>query len=104
VDDALPRAAGVSIVARVVRQFEAAHELVTLGKAIALPALPTMGARLDLRSHGVEAPLEVVSVTLKSEVGRSAGYRDLPRLRTTGLVRARPRGRLARERVDITQT
>jgi hypothetical protein len=32
---------------------------VTLEKMIELPALPTMGAWLDLRSQGVEAPLEV---------------------------------------------
>src|SRR5262245_42648447 len=53
--------------ARIVRQFEAPHELVTLEKVIELPALPTMGTRLDLRSEGAEAPLEVVSVTLRPE-------------------------------------
>src|SRR5262245_31762289 len=53
--------------ARLIRQFEAAHELVTLEKVITLPAQPTMGTRLDLRSQGVEAPLEVVSVTLRAE-------------------------------------
>ena len=42
-------------------------ELVTLEKVIALPVLPTRGARLDLRSEGVKAPLEVVGVTLKTE-------------------------------------
>jgi hypothetical protein len=52
---------------RIVRQFEAPHELVTLEKVIERPALPTMGARLDLRSEGVEAPLEVVGVTLRPE-------------------------------------
>jgi hypothetical protein len=40
---------------------------VTLEKVITLPALPTMGARLDLRSQGIEAPLEVVSITLRPE-------------------------------------
>jgi len=54
----------VSIMARIVRQFEAPPEL---EKIIELPALPTMGARLDLRSEGVEAPLEVVGVTLRPE-------------------------------------
>jgi hypothetical protein len=32
---------------------------------VTLPALPTMGARLDLRAHGVEAPLKVVGLTLR---------------------------------------
>jgi hypothetical protein len=32
--------------ARVIRQFEAPHELVTLEKVTALPALPTMGAAI----------------------------------------------------------
>jgi hypothetical protein len=57
----------VSITARIVRQFEAPHELVTLEKVIELPPMPTMGTRLDLRSEGVEAPLEVVGVTLRPE-------------------------------------
>ena len=42
----------------------------TLEKVIALPELPTMGTRLDLRSEGVEAPLEVVAITLRPEVRR----------------------------------
>jgi len=67
VDDALSRAASVSIMARILRQFEAPHELVTLQKVIALPALPTMGARLYLLAQGVEMPLEVVALTLRSE-------------------------------------
>jgi hypothetical protein len=59
----------VSVVARVIRQFEAPHELVTLEKVITLPAMPTMGARLDLGSRGVEAPLAVVGWTLRPENG-----------------------------------
>jgi hypothetical protein len=39
----------------------------TLEKVLTLPALPTMGARLDLRSEVVETPLEVVGVTLRPE-------------------------------------
>ena len=54
--------------ARIVPQFEALHELVKLEKVIELPALPTMGARLDLRSEGLKTPLEVVGVTLRPEV------------------------------------
>src|SRR5262245_40759856 len=54
---------GVSIPARVIRQFEAPHELVTLERVIKLPALATMGTRLDLRNEGMEAPLAVVGWT-----------------------------------------
>src|SRR5262245_50184048 len=53
VDDALPRAAGVSIMARIVRQFEAPHELVTLEKVIELPALHGL-ALLQRAEEGVE--------------------------------------------------
>src|SRR5262245_20391366 len=67
VASSLAPGSGVSVVAHVIRQFQASHELVTLEKLITLPALPTMGARLDLRSRGVEAPLEVVSITLRAE-------------------------------------
>jgi putative ABC transport system substrate-binding protein len=96
-DGALASGAGVSIMAQIVGQFEAPHEMVTLEKVITLPAMPTMGSRLDLRSQGVEAPLEVVGVTLRSEVdgplhadiflayeplagarlGREGGWRDV---------------------------
>ena len=34
---------------------------------MALPSQPTMGARLDLCSQGVETPLEVIGGTLRPE-------------------------------------
>lgn len=54
--------AHVSPVARIIRQFQEGREAVTLARLVALPHMPTMGTRLDLRAHGVEAPLEVVAV------------------------------------------
>jgi hypothetical protein len=56
----------MSLVARVIRQFHEGREAVTLARLVALPHMPTMGTRLDLRAQGVEAPLEVVAVTLRA--------------------------------------
>jgi hypothetical protein len=56
----------VSLVARVVRQFHDGPEAVSLERVVALPHMPTMGTRLDLRAEGVEAPLEVVAVTIRA--------------------------------------
>jgi len=67
VDDALPRTANVSIMARIARQFAAPDELVTPEKVVELPAMPTMGARLDLRREGVETPLEVIRLKIRPE-------------------------------------
>jgi hypothetical protein len=58
----------VSIVARVVRQFGTAGELVALQKVMALPDTSTIGTRLDLRHVGVRMPAEVVRVTLRHAV------------------------------------
>jgi hypothetical protein len=70
---ALASGASVSIVARVVRQFEAPRGLVTLEKVLTLPSAPTLGTRLDLRAHGVETPLTVIGLTFRPEnLGRSA--------------------------------
>jgi hypothetical protein len=57
----------MSIVARVIRQFEARGERVTLQKIMALPDTPTIGTRLDLRHVGVRMPAEVVEVTMRRE-------------------------------------
>jgi hypothetical protein len=56
----------VSLVARVVRQFHDGAEAVSLERTVALPYMPTMGTRLDLRAQGVEAPLEVAAVTVRA--------------------------------------
>jgi hypothetical protein len=56
----------MSLVARVVRSFHDGAEAVSLERTVALPHMPTMGSRLDLRAQGVEAALEVVAVTLRS--------------------------------------
>jgi hypothetical protein len=67
----------VSVVARVIRQFEAPHELVTLEKVLTLPSVPTIGTRLDLRAHGVETPLTVIGLTFRPEnIGRSVALPD----------------------------
>jgi hypothetical protein len=57
----------VSVVAHVIRQFEAADEVVTLEKIITLPSIPTLGTTLDLRAHGVERPLTVIGLLLLTE-------------------------------------
>jgi hypothetical protein len=62
--------AHVSIVARVVRQFEGPGEFATLERAVVLPSTPTVGTRLDLRAEGVEAPIEVIGVRLLPELDR----------------------------------
>src|SRR5262245_2436642 len=54
--------AQVSVVARVIRQFEGPGEFVTLEREVVLPSTPTVGMRLDLRAEGVEAPIEVIGV------------------------------------------
>jgi len=59
----------MSLVARVVRSFAQDAELVTLERAVPLPALPTMGSRPDLRAFGVETPLSVVGITLRAVAG-----------------------------------
>jgi hypothetical protein len=41
-----------------------------LERAVILPSTPTIGTRLDLRHEGVEAPLEVVGVTLLTSSDR----------------------------------
>jgi hypothetical protein len=56
----------MSLVARVIRQFHEGPEAITLERLVALSHMPTMGTRLDLRVQGVEAPLEVVAVTLRA--------------------------------------
>ena len=56
----------MSLVARVIRQFHEGLEAVSLERLVTLPHQPTMGTRLDLRAHGVEAAPEVVAVTLRS--------------------------------------
>jgi hypothetical protein len=56
--------------ARVIRQFETPGQFVTLERAVVLPSPPTIGTRLDLRAEGVEAALEVVGVTLRTESNR----------------------------------
>jgi hypothetical protein len=53
---------------RVVRSFAEDADLVTLERAVPLPALPTMGASLDLRAFGVEAPLSVIAGNLRAIV------------------------------------
>ena len=42
---------------------------------LALPALPTMGTQLDLRTQGVEAPLAVIGVTVRAHPD-GPGFRD----------------------------
>ena len=56
----------MSLVARVVRQFHDGAETVSLERVVALPHQPTMGTKLDLRAHGVEAALEVIGITVRS--------------------------------------
>ena len=56
----------MSLVARVIRQFHEGRETVTLARLVALPHMPTMGARRDLRAQGVETPLQVVAVTVRT--------------------------------------
>jgi hypothetical protein len=53
---------GVSVLARVIRQFCEGSETVALEKVLVLPNVPTMGTRLDLRAEGVEGALTVVGV------------------------------------------
>ena len=48
----------MSHIARVIRQFRDGTEAVTLERTLPLPAVPTMGSRLNLRAQGVEAALE----------------------------------------------
>ena len=60
----------MSVVARVIRQFEGPGEFVTLERQVVLPSTPTVGTRLDLRAEGVEAPIEVIGVRLLSELDR----------------------------------
>src|SRR5438034_11753237 len=55
----------MSVLVRVLRQFHESAEAVTLEKVLALPDIPTMGARLELRAEGVEDALTVVGVTLR---------------------------------------
>ena len=81
----------MSLVARVIRQFHEGQEFVSLERTVALPHMPTMGTRLDLRIHGVEAALEVVAVTFaprptglasanpplgEATLAREGGWRD----------------------------
>ncbi len=56
----------MSILVRMLRQFNDDTEALTLEKTVVLPDVPTMGARLDLRAEGVEGALTVVGVTLRS--------------------------------------
>jgi hypothetical protein len=64
----------MSAVVRVVRQFHEGAETVTLSKLLVLPAVPTMGTKLDLRAEGVEDALTVVGVALRrSRLRQSPG-------------------------------
>ena len=58
----------MSLVARVVRSFHDGAQAVSLEHVVALPHMPTMGTWLDLNAQGVEAPLEVVAVTIRAHV------------------------------------
>ena len=46
-----------------------ALEAVSLERVVALPHMPTMGNNIDLRTFGVEAALEVVTVTSSTSWG-----------------------------------
>jgi hypothetical protein len=46
----------VSLVARVIRQVHEGREAVTLARLVALPHMPTMGTRLDLRAEVSRRP------------------------------------------------
>lgn len=62
----------MTVVARIIRQFEAPDRTVTLEKILTLTALPGIGSHLDLAADSVLSPLEIIGVTLRPEPHASA--------------------------------